>query len=163
MSGSFRSYLESSKMNQKEMLEKYLPVIKSEGKDYSKKVVVLARPAVVGEKIDTNTSDGKETTNTAKEGNFIVRNPTGEEYILKSDSFEKRYTHLPDGPKEGKWESYKAKGKCRAIVWNEEQITFIASWSEEMVLKKGDMLATPLPEMGEVYRIAAKEFKETYE
>lgn len=159
---SFKNYFENAKMNQKEMLEKYLPEIKSKGKDYSKKVVVLARRAKTGEKIDTNTSDGKETTNTAKEGDFVVKNPTGEEYIIKKETFAKRYDKCK-GDSNGEWESYKAKGKCRAIVWEHEQMSFVASWGEEMVIKKGDMLATTIPEMSEVYRIAAKEFNATYE
>jgi hypothetical protein len=41
-------------------------------------------------------------------------------------------------------------------------MSFVASWGEEMVIKKGDMLATTIPEMSEVYRIAAKEFNATY-
>jgi hypothetical protein len=31
-----------------------------------------------------------------------------------------------------------------------------------MVLKPGDMIVTPLPQMGEVYRIARQEFESTY-
>jgi len=31
-----------------------------------------------------------------------------------------------------------------------------------MVLKTGDMICSPLPEYGEVYRIANKEFNSTY-
>ena len=128
-------------------------------------MIVLARPATIEEKIDTITSDGKETTNTAKEGDFVVKNPTGEEYIIKGDLFKKRYDYVgtTDFRSDGKWETYKAKGKCRAIVWEHEQMSFVASWGEEMVIKKGDMLATTIPEMNEVYRIAAKEFDATYE
>ena len=148
-------------MNQSEMLEKFLPEIKEKGKDYSKKAIVLVRKAVVGEKVETHTKDGKETTNTATEDNFIVRNPTGEEYLLKGDLFRSR-SHLPYGVRDGEWESYKANGSCRAIVWEYDQMEFIASWGQPMVIKRGDMLASPLPQMDEIYRIALDEFQQTY-
>ena len=43
----------------------------------------------------------------------------------------------------------------------DEEYYFIAAWGEEMVTKKDDYLACPL-DHSEVYRIARKEFFETY-
>jgi hypothetical protein len=60
------------------------------------------------------------------------------------------------------WNTYKATGSCQAAVYDGPNIKFIATWGEEMSLKTGDMICTPLPNGGEVYRIAAKEFSETY-
>ncbi len=151
-------------MNQEQMIERWLPEIEMNGKDYLKKGTVFARPAKIGEKIITITSDGKETENTAGENCFVVKNPTGEEYILKGETFSKRYDKYKDcnTPSDPVWEMYNPKGKCRAIVWTGEEINFIASWNEEMVIKPGDMLCTPLPDKKEIYRIAANEFSHTY-
>ncbi len=68
-------------MNQEQMIERWLPEIEMNGKDYLKKGTVFARPAKIGEKIITITSDGKETENTAGENCFVVKNPTGEERV----------------------------------------------------------------------------------
>ena len=64
-------------------------------------------------------------------------------------------------PNKDGWEIYQAIGECRGIVYEGEEIKFKASWDEDMVLKKGDMIVTT-PDKNEVYRIALKEFKETY-
>ncbi|MCK5476675.1 MAG: hypothetical protein KAI55_02035 [Candidatus Aenigmarchaeota archaeon] len=42
-----------------------------------------------------------------------------------------------------------------------DSFNFEASWGENMVAKIGDMIVTP-PNKDEVYRIAIKEFEETY-
>lgn len=143
-------------MNQEQMIEKFFPVIEKHGKIYSKSAIVSARPAIAGEVIVTNTSDGKETQNTATKDSFVVKNPTGEEYILPKDMFLSRYEHISGS-------NYKALGKYKAIVWHGDEFKFIASWGEEMVVKNGDMLACPIPcHKKEIYRIASHEFGKTY-
>jgi len=154
-------------LTQQEAMELFLPLIKSEGKRYAKFKNVLARPAKKGEKIETVTSDGKETENVANEGDIVVQNLTGakEQYIIKSETFQKRYESL--GEKEGEWELYKPTGEAFAIIFNpeelgvEEPFYFEASWGETMPAKKGDFIATTL-DFNEVYRIARQEFMETY-
>jgi hypothetical protein len=42
-----------------------------------------------------------------------------------------------------------------------EILEFVAPWGESMIVKPGDYLVTP-PEKNEIYRIAQKEFEETY-
>ena len=144
-------------MSQQEAVEKFMPMIESEGDIFEKFTQIEARPTNPGELIETITSDGKETQNIAKEGDFVVKNigGSGEEYILSGDKLAKRYKQISDNV-------YQAIGECMGIVYEGPEIQFMASWGEPMVLKPGDMVVTPLPNKGEVYRIARKEFESTY-
>lgn len=146
-------------MSQQQAKESFLPKIQSSGRDFAKKVEIQARPAKTGEKIDTVTADGKETTNTAKEGDFVVTNPGGEQYILSDDKLRSRYQDLGSG-------RYKATGSVRALEYKGPATEFQASWGESMALKPGDMIVSPLgadgKPTGEIYRIAKKEFEDTY-
>ncbi len=156
-------------MTQQEAVYKFMPLLNAFGHFFKKKTTVLARPAVAGERIDTITADGKETTNVAKEGDFVVQNNTEakEQYILSGEKMKSRYEIL-EAHKSG-WVIYKATGLVRAIEFNSaildlpEQMEFEASWGENMVLKEGDLICAPLPTQNEIYRIARKEFNETYD
>lgn len=156
-------------MNQAEAVGLFLPVIRQSGKTYTKKVIVEAIKAAAGQAIDTITSDGKETTNTAKEGDFIVRNgsSTKERYILTQAQIAKRYRLIGPASEHG-WDRYQAVGQCVAVPYVsanhglKPELTFTAIWGEDMVLKEGDMLCCPVGAAEEVYRIARKEFEETY-
>jgi hypothetical protein len=156
---------------QKEVLETMLPILKAEGNVYKKFKKVYAREALEGEQIETITADGLETTNKAKSGDFIIKNQTDAEemYILGAKKFNDRYDFLEEGPDD--FSVYSAKGKVIAVEMNEKLLKqlnianeyyFIAAWGEEMVVKKYDYLACPL-DYSEVYRIARKEFFETYQ
>ena len=148
--------------SQQEAIAAYMPVIEGAGRVYEKFAEVYARPAVVGEVIVTVTSDGKETQNTAGEGDMVVMNLTKarEEYILPAKKFQARYVPLTAAP--NGWTRYRATGECIAVMYHGQDTEFMAAWNEPMRLRTGDMLCTPLPQRGEVYRIAAKEFQETY-
>jgi hypothetical protein len=154
----------------------FLPAIKARGKRYAKFKEVLGRPAVPGEVIVTRTADGVETSNTAKYGDYVVRNETAaaEEYIVPAAKFPNLYEYLPglydeveraEGEGSG-YLRYKAKGEVDGVMftaadfgtWN--PLTFIAPWGSPMVAKDGDMIVSP--DGKEVYRIAATEFAETY-
>jgi hypothetical protein len=144
-------------MSQEEAIAKFMPEIESNGTDFEKFTKIKARPAQPGEVIETVTADGKETMNTAKEGDFVVSNlgGSGEEYILGGDKLAKRYREIGNG-------IYQATGECRGVTYNGPETAFEASWGQPMVLKPGDMIVTPLPQKGEVYRIARQEFESTY-
>ncbi|MFT7603394.1 MAG: hypothetical protein ACI8VT_000961 [Saprospiraceae bacterium] len=155
---------------QQEIMETLIPVLKSEGLLYKKSKAVFARKAKPGERINSITSDGFETTNTAKEGGFVVKNQTTaqELYIVGGDKFKERYEFLEET--EDGFAIYKAKGKVIAIQITknflkemkfEKKFLFIAPWDEEVVVKKDDFLVCP-PDYSEIYRIARKEFFETY-
>jgi len=151
-------------MTQQEAIAYFLPLIESNGKIYEKFTEIDARPAIAGEVIVTITGDGKETTNTAKEGDVVVRNLTTarELYILSGSKLAARYKPVAGSNNAEGWKRYKATGECQGLQYNGSNIVFEASWGENMVLKTGDMICTPLPNKAEIYRIAAKEFTETY-
>jgi hypothetical protein len=148
---------EQSIMSQQEAIAKFMPEIEANGTDFEKFTKISARPAMPGEVIETITADGKETMNTANEGDFVVSNlgGSGEEYILSGDKLAKRYKEIGNGV-------YQATGECRGVVYSGPETSFEASWGQAMVLKPGDMIVTPLPQKGEVYRIARQEFESTY-
>lgn len=136
------------------------PVYKKQGK-------VKARPAKPGESIITILHDGSnETTNMAKEGDWIVTNPSGERYIISREKFLSRYEPDPhsfqgDG-------SYVAKGSCRAIV-NPfgKPIEIMASWGQPQTGGTDCMIADTCDQDGsnlggEPYLIDAAAFAETY-
>ena len=58
---------------------------------YAKTARITAREGIVGEEIVTRMKDGhEETKNTVKEeGDMVVRNPNGEEYIIDAKTFAK--------------------------------------------------------------------------
>lgn len=158
-------------ISQKQMLEHFIPIFEKHGKKYKKKTLIKAKRATEGEIIYTRTSDGVETKNTAKVGDFLVVNQTSssEKYLVNKQSFEKKYELK--GALEKGWACYSSKSYIWAIEFSEEnllqlgqqnQVCFEADWGEDMIIKKGDFLVAP-PELNEVYRIAKKEFGETYQ
>ncbi len=158
-------------ITQKEMLAHFLPILETKGVTYKKKTLVKAKKAVPGTLIITKTNDGDETKNKAEQGDWLVENQTSssEQYLIKPKIFEKKYSliqSLEDG-----WGSYKPKGKILAIQVAKEDLShfgkgdtmeFEAPWKELTILRIGDYLVVP-PEKDEIYRIAKKEFGETYE
>lgn len=77
---------------------------------YEKQVLVRARRAEDGERIDTILADGRiETSHTAHEGEWVVTNPMGEEYIVPGDAFDAKYAGT------GTEGVYQSRGLCRAI------------------------------------------------
>ncbi len=163
-------------LNQKTLISKLSKVIEEKGKAYSKNTFIKARPAIEGEIIITWTSDGKESTNIAGKTDFIVQNPAGEEYIIRQENFEKRYALAKDynSDKNSKYQVYQSIGKCYGVVVDEnilqilglnlsiKTFEFEPSWGGKMKCNVGDMLVSPNKEISEIYRIAIKEFKETY-
>lgn len=156
--------------SQTEILALLQPVLEHEGIVYQKKKNVFARPAKPGEVVQTKTGDGLETTNTAGGNEFIVRNQTeaGEEYIVPAHKFEERYTLLDKA--DADWAEYQAKGQIVAIELTPERLAalhlpaefeFIAPWEDPMTAKTGDFMGGP-KDFSEVYRLARKEFFETY-
>lgn len=142
-------------------------IIDKNGQIYKKNVEVNARVANGGEKITTliRKSDGtnmEETVNTANQGDYIIRNPDGEEYILGKDKFEQRYDKTDI---EGR---YQSKGYS-IVISNpfNKNIEFTASWGEKI---RGDMRCYIAdvydPETksreGKPYIIASDQFNATY-
>jgi signal recognition particle subunit SEC65 len=108
------------------------------------------------QEVETHTDDGKETTNVAKKGDFIFSGPSGELYVLKPSKVKQMYDGEIGGtlsPEQTPRQVAKYSGK---------QIEFMAPWDEPMVMKPGDYLVKEQDGSG-YYRIAKKEFEETYE
>ena len=156
---------------QKKFIQLLLPLLEEHAGRYQKKTNVLARKAQEGEYIETITSDGKETINRAHKGDFLVKNKTeaGEMYILAPEEFHDKYVLLGEAAED--FSEYQAIGEVLALELTSELLKelhltspfyFMAKWGEKMVAKEGDFLAMPL-DKSEVYRIARKEFFETYE
>ncbi len=154
------------------MLAALRPILDAAGAGrYRKYRNILAKRAQAGEKIETITADGLETVNTAQAGDYIVRNTTeaGEQYLLGAEKFEKRYSPLAPPDANG-WQMYEPNSVIFAIELSPDllqclqwppEFYFIARWGEKMIAKTGDFLALP-EDCSEVYRIAGKEFFETY-
>lgn len=157
--------------SQQEILEKLRPLLESEGIFYYKKRHILAKKAQGGEKISTVTADGPETTNEAEAGDYIVQNLTeaGEQYVVPAEEFLKKYEPAGEAAPDGFGE-YHSTGKIVAIELTAERLKalelpgkfyFTTDWGETMVAKKGDFMGGPA-DFSEIYRLARKEFFETY-
>ncbi len=160
-----------TKLGQSEFLEKLRPLMEIKGRFFRKKRPILAKKADGGERIATITNDGLETINTARQGDYIVQNTTQarEEYVLSPDKFSKRYAFVQTGV--NGYDTYRPTGYIVALELTQQELEtlhlpktfkFEASWQAEMIAKTGDYLAAPI-DFSEVYRIARKEFFETYE
>lgn len=154
-------YANSSLITQEQLKEQLTPSLNN-SVVFEKFKPILAREGEIGETIETFTKDGLETTNKVTAPSYIVKNTTvaKEEYIVTKDKFEKRYTFLK---KENKiWSFFKPIGEIKAIkVKNDVDFFILAPWGEKMIVKKDDFLVSPL-DYSEIYRIANKEFFETY-
>ena len=122
---------------------------------YEKYGTVEARPAKAGEKIITlvSTPSGtiKETKNKAGEGDFIVTNPGGEQYIIKGEKFSTLYKKLPAG-------KFKPLGKVKAVQ-SGKNVVFTAPWGEKMKILAGGYL---VDNKGDRYGIEENVFAQTY-
>lgn len=167
----FDELLSSLPITQEVLMREVLPLIKAANKQYRKFQQVHARPATPGETITSETDDGEETTNTAGADHMIVKNLTEaqEQYIVGKKKFETRYAPLESVDDE--WTLYDPLGEVMAVEITREltdqfnvgeAFYIIAPWGSEQLAREGDRLVSPLPDLDEVYRIARKEFDETY-
>jgi hypothetical protein len=158
-------------ITQLEMLAHFLPIFEKSGKSYRKKSLIKAKKALPGTVVITITSDGVETKNTAVEGDMLVQNQTSseEQYLVKAETFKSKYEMI-DSLGCG-WACYKPKGIMMGYELSEEdlksfgvseRIEFQTPWKDTMFVRKGDFLVTPVKQ-NEIYRIARKEFLETYQ
>jgi hypothetical protein len=156
--------------SQAEMLALFRPALDAEGTVFWKKQHVFAQKMEEEATIVTETSDGVETLNHAEAGDFLVKNQTTakEMYVVKADKFAQRYQWLRHA--EAGFEEYRPTGRVTALELSPErcaamrlpaEFQFEAPWGEAMMAKAGDFIVSP-PAGDEVYRIARKEFFETY-
>jgi hypothetical protein len=166
-----QSIMDTLPVPQRSLLDVILPLIKDRAQRFIKFQQVHARPAKHGELVVSTTSDGDETTKVASAGEYVVKNMTvaQEQYVVSESTFAKRYTKvndLGDG-----WALYDPKGEVLALEISREitnrlnvgsEFFILAAWGEQ-IAKEGDMFVSPLPQLNEVYRVARKEFFETYQ
>ena len=160
-------------ISQEDMKAIFLPLLREQGQIFMKKQKVWAKPANEGEIIITMTADGMETSNVAKQGDMLVKNQTDAEeiYVVSAKSFEERYAKMEDPIFDNEdFEEFKPIGKIYALNLDSQLLTklklpksfyFEAPWEGNMICKENDYLASP-PDFSQVYRIARKEFFETY-
>ncbi len=158
-------------LSQPLVLEGALPRIRASGRRYRKCRQVRARPARPGEEVVTVTADGEETRNRAGRDHLLVQNltSTGECYLIQQHTFSARYRRVE--ALDGDWALYAALGEIQALEIDADLLAllgvgscfrFIAPWGSAQVARRGDMLAAPWPALDEVYRIARREFAQTY-
>jgi hypothetical protein len=160
-------------ISQEDMKAIFLPLLREKEAVFIKKQNIWARKAEAGEIIITVTNDGLETSNIANQGDMLVRNQTVAEeiYVMSENSFSERYRKVEKPiSDEIDFEEFTAIGKIYALCIDKQLLTnlnlenafyFEAPWSSNMVCKEGDYLACP-PDFSQIYRIAQKEFFETY-
>mgnify|MGYP001547114795 CR=1 FL=1 len=140
------------------------------GLNYHKFKPVFAREVMRKENIVTFTSVGKETSNTAHPGDYIVKNQTtaAEQYVIPAGKFKLLYRWLRKGS--NGFDEYSPKGEIIALKCDQQTLErlglrcpfeFEASWGDKLIVYPGDYLVCP-PDFSEVYKISPTEFRQTY-
>lgn len=108
----------------------------------------------------------EETTNTAPAGAIVITNPDGEQYVIKDkykngqlvksalDQFNDKYAISDSG--------FVSTEGSRHFMLIAENITFKASWGEQIFAPAGSMLCIEYGE-GEEYSVTNSAFDSTYE
>lgn len=132
-------------------------------KNAKKTALVTARLGEIGEEVDTRPRverDGKiyvigETKGKVKvEGSMIVKNPDGEEYIVKPEAFAKKYKTTEQ---EGVYEPIAEPIKYITL---RHDIAFKAPWGEDMFGVNG--AALNISSLDDIYAIQNEAFNKTY-
>ncbi len=131
-------------------------------RQYRKKQNVAIRPAVPGEVVETVIDGQRETVNTAKAGDHVVRGAKGEHYIIAAETLAERYGLPLSGPQADGYREYAAKGSAHAFRYEGEPFKFVAPWGEDMITNPGDYIATSELGTDQFYRIEKNAFAETY-
>lgn len=151
----------------KKFVEKLLVEMEKTGKEpgiAQKTATITARKGELGEEVDTRPRverDGKiyllnETkSKVSVEGSMIVKNPDGEEYIVKPDAFDKKYK-TTDTP--GMYEPIASPIKYIKLPCD---ISFTAPWGSEEFGLKGGILN--VSDLDNIYSITNEAFNKTYE
>ncbi len=129
---------------------------------YAKFGTFKARPGIPGEAVITILKVGtEETPNVAEEGDMVLTNPLGEQYIVPKNKFSQKYEETNESG------VYKAKGLIRAIRNPfSKPIKIQAEWGETQQGTEDCWVVDTSDENGvvegEPYIIGAEEFASTY-
>lgn len=129
----------------------------AEANVFRKNVLVRAERALSGAVVRTMLPNGLfETVNVASEGDWLITNPGGEQYLLDASSFHKRYEST-DSPG-----VYRSVGKVRALLNPYgEGVSILAPWGEVQYGDADCWFASPVGD-DEVYIIGGVEMMSTY-
>lgn len=133
---------------------------------YRKSGTFLARFADCDETILTIVAGQLETLKRATWGDVVLINiavgQQAERYIISGDKFRERYIVSDETMfMEGRgWKKVSAAGWCHAWEYDGESLIFTAPWGEDMILSRGDYLASTGG--SDIYRIERKAFLATY-
>lgn len=131
---------------------------------YEKSTKVLARQAKEGEEVITSIKGEERTKNRAKKGDFIVKNPSGEEYIVSADKFKKRYKLSGEAPKVPNYKEYQAVGTVWGFKYEGPPLKIEAPWGEQQLVRNGDLIVSlSKHEYDDIYSIHKDVFEDTYE
>jgi hypothetical protein len=129
---------------------------------YRKKTTAVIRPAVPGEVVETWLNGQRETVNTAKSGDHVVRGVKGEQYLITSAILADRYGTPAGASDRQGFRQYEAKGNCYAFRYDGEPFKFVAPWGEDMIVNPGDYIGATEIGSDQIYRIEKAAFAETY-
>jgi hypothetical protein len=133
-------------------------------KKYKKTSQVLARPAKKGERIVTSVKGEDRTENRAKANDFIIKNPSGEEYIVSEDIFSERYKLIGKNPETSDYKQYQAIGTVWGFQYKGPDSKIEAPWGEKQIVKNGDMIVSrKKDDFKDIYSVQLDIFKDTYE
>ena len=108
--------------------------------------------------LQTMTADGYETQKAVAVGDVIVSGPSREKYNIGSEA--KLIKNYPVDAGNGRRKPDTKAVRMVAQYTGNQPVSFVASWGEAMVLKPGDYLVKEAE--GKYYRIAAHEYRQTY-
>lgn len=146
--------------NIKSYVQKLVDVSKPER--YAKFALITAVQGKVGQRLETVMKNGLvETVNIVSvdektnQSDWIITNPSGEQYLVKDSTFKKKYEALDLDNN-----VYKPKGGVCIFVQTNEDISFVAPWGEKMNISKGGYLN--ITNLDDIYGVQQDEFNETY-
>lgn len=151
-------------LNTKEYTQKFLhsPI-------YKKFAEITAIQVTENTKVDTIVNGKNETTNNAEPGDYIVRNPDGEEYVVKKEKFDSKYEFTGQTIMINKIEKkvYTPKGKIRAFKNDtNEEVELTAPWGEQMYGDESCYFVAVCDDSGDIgedrYLIENRAFNNTY-
>lgn len=129
-------------------------------KSYCKFGTVQFAIATHDQPVDTIINGQLETTNTAKQGDYVVVGANGKCYVLTPDNFKNKYEVID--LQEDQTGTAEAKGKPRyAVQWMGDDFSFIASWGQPMICNQGDYLVSDI-NFSKVHRVEQSVFLKTY-
>ena len=120
---------------------------------------ITARPVAEGTQVKTVMKGGhKETAQVVKGADFyLVTNPGGEEYAESGNKLLPRYEPVPGAPN-----TFRPVFAPVEFVPVAEDVSFTASWGEEMFIRAGGVVVKEAGSQSGFYGIQAAEFASTY-